>query len=105
MEKLDSIGNVSIPEERSRHILDGGGRSGGHRFGTGTPGKAVFPASWSDDDILDAIGDVTGAGNVVRPAHREDGLFVTGDVNGVEIEVVVRPDGRVRTGSQFTAMS
>lgn len=98
MENPHSIDNVSIPEDRARHILDGEGRSGGHRFGTGTPGKTEFPENWSDDDILDAIREVAGTGTVVGPAHREGDLLIAGEVDGVEIEVVVRPDGRVRTG-------
>lgn len=56
MENPHSIDSVSIPEDRARHILDGEGRSGGHRYGTGTPGKTEFPAGWSDDDILEAKG-------------------------------------------------
>ncbi len=39
MENPHSVDNVSIPEDRARHILDGEGRSGVHRYGTGTPGK------------------------------------------------------------------
>lgn len=98
MENPHSIDNVSIPEDRARHILDGEGRSGGHRYGTGTPGKTEFPVSWSDDDILDAIRLVAGSGTVIGPAHREGDLLITGEVNGVTIRVVVRPIGEVRTG-------
>ena len=98
MENPHSIDNVSIPEDRARHILDGEGRSGGHRYGTGTPGKKEFPVSWSDDDILDAIRLVAGSGTVIGPAHREGDLLISGEVNGVTIRVVVRPNGEVRTG-------
>ncbi len=98
MENPHSIDSVSIPEDRARHILDGESRSGGHRFGTGTPGKTEFPASWSDDDILDAIRQVAGAGAVIGPAHREGDLLISGEVNGVTIRVVVQPNGEVRTG-------
>lgn len=98
MENPHSIDSVSIPEDRARHILDGEGRSGGHRYGTGTPGKTEFPASWSDDDILDAIRQVAGSGTVIGPAHREGDLLISGEVNGVTIRVVVRPNGEVRTG-------
>lgn len=98
MENPHSIDSVSIPEDRARHILDGEGRSGGHRYGTGTPGKTEFPASWSDDDILEAIRQVAGTGTVDRPAHRGGDLVVVGEVNGVTIEVVVQPNGEVRTG-------
>lgn len=98
MENPHSIDSVSIPEDRARHILVGEGLSGGHRYGTGTPGKTEFPASWSDDDILDAIRQVAGSGTVIGPAHREGDLLISGEVNGVTIRVVVRPNGEVRTG-------
>lgn len=58
MDNPHSIETVSIPEDRAKHIPDGEGRSGGHRYGTGTPGKTEFPAAWSDDDILEAIREV-----------------------------------------------
>lgn len=98
MENPHSIDSVSIPEDRARHILDGEGRSGGHRSGTGIPGKTEFPATWSDEDILEAIRQVAGAGIVDRPAHRDGDLVIIGEVNGVTIEVVVQPNGEVRTG-------
>ena len=98
MENPHSIDNISIPEDRARHILDGEGRSGGHRYGTGIPGKTEFPASWSDDDILEAIRQVAGTGTVDRPAHRDGDLVIDGEVNGVSIKVVVQPNGEVRTG-------
>ncbi len=98
MDNPHSIDSVSIPEDRAKHILEGEGRSGGHRSGTGIPGKTEFPASWSDDDILDAIRQVAGTGVVIGSAHREDDLLISGEVNGVTIRVVVRPNGEVRTG-------
>jgi hypothetical protein len=98
MENPHSIDNISIPEDRVRHILDGEGRSGGHRYGTGIPGKTEFPASWSDDDILEAIRQVAENGTVDRPAHRDGDLVIVGEVNGVTIKVVVQPNGEVRTG-------
>jgi hypothetical protein len=98
MENPHSIESVSIPEDRARHILDGEGRGGGHRYGTGIPGKTELPARWSDDDILEAIRQVAGTGTVDRPAHRDGDLVIIGVVNGVTIEVVVQPKGEVRTG-------
>jgi hypothetical protein len=98
MDNPHSIDSVSIPEDRARHILDGEGRSGGHRSGTGIPGKTEFPATWSDEEILEAIRQVAGAGVVDRPAHRNGDLVIVGEVNGVTIEVVVQPNGEVRTG-------
>ena len=35
-----------VTPERAKHILDGDSHGGGHRHGTGKPGKTEFPASW-----------------------------------------------------------
>lgn len=49
------INSLSLPEDRARHSLDGEGRRGGHRFGTGTPARTQFPATGSGKAILDAF--------------------------------------------------
>ena len=45
---------------RREHILDGDpvGNGGGHRGGTGKPGKSEFPPNWSDDEVMHEISDV-----------------------------------------------
>ncbi|MEM7490592.1 MAG: EndoU domain-containing protein [Pseudomonadota bacterium] len=98
VENPHSRDSVFIPEDRARHILDGEGRSGGHRHGTGTPGKTEFPARWSDDDILEAIKEVAGTGAVDRSAHREGDLAIVGEVDGVILKAIVKASGEVRTG-------
>jgi len=98
IENPHSIEGISIPENRARHILDGDGRSGGHRFGTGNPGKTEFPASWTDAEIIEAIRQVAGTGTVVGSAHRVGDLLIGGELNGVRIRVVVQLNGEVRTG-------
>jgi hypothetical protein len=41
--------DIHVTPERTTHILDGEpGGGGGHRHGTGIPGKTEFPASWDD---------------------------------------------------------
>lgn len=87
-----------ISEDRAKHILDGDKSGGGHRSGTGKPGKTEFPKSWSDKKILGEISDVAKNGNVKGPAHRPGEVVKTGTRDGVNIEVVVKPDGSVRTG-------
>jgi len=93
--------NLANPA-RTRHILDGevlpnGAFSGGHRAGTGFPGKSEFPASWSDDQIMHQISDVaTDPLSAVRPGRGGD-VFVTGTRDGVDIEVLLR-DGEIWTG-------
>ena len=44
--------------ERAAHILDGDAIGGGHRHGTGVPGKTEFPASWDDVTGMDNIAAV-----------------------------------------------
>ena len=38
-------------DRAKRHILDGDGTGGGHKAGTGKPGKSEFPKDWSDAKI------------------------------------------------------
>jgi hypothetical protein len=80
----------SIDAQGRKHILDGeenGG--GGHRFGTGRSKKSEFPASWSDDRIIDTIVEIANDPNVVwsKPDHRG---YVTGSktIDGLDILVV-----------------
>jgi RHS repeat-associated protein len=81
-------------EARTRHILDGevrpnGTFGGGHRAGTGFPGKSEFPASWSDEEIMHNISDVaTDPNSVFRPGRGGD-IFATGTRGGIDIEVLL----------------
>lgn len=96
----DPVGNIistPIPEDRAKHILDGDDFGGGHRAGTGVPGKTEFPMDWSDEDILEAIKEVAGTGIIDRPARRPKEYVIVGEVNGVTIETVVKPNGEIRT--------
>lgn len=95
---METYSSPSVLNKGQRHFGTDFEGQGGHRFGTGTPGKTEFPASWSDDDILGAIRQVGGTGTVDRPAHRDGDLVIVGEVNGVTIKVVVQPSGEVRTG-------
>lgn len=64
---------IRLPPERVRHILDGDRWGGGHRHGTGRPGKAEFPASWDDERTIGHIMDVArnpDAQPVWQPNHR-----------------------------------
>jgi Pretoxin HINT domain/Bacterial EndoU nuclease len=92
---------VDLTGANRSHILDGevrpnGTYSGGHRPGTGYPGKSEFPAGWSDDQIIHNISDVaTDPASVVTPKGGAD--FVTGTRSGVDIEVIIR-NGQIKTG-------
>jgi hypothetical protein len=93
--------DLASPARRT-HILDGevrpnGTYGGGHRGGTGFPGKSEFPASWSDDQVMHHISDVATdpASQIVRTQGRD--VFVRGTRDGIEIEVLIR-NGEIWTG-------
>lgn len=88
-----------LSAERAAHILDGepdGG--GGHRSGTGKPGKTEFPASWDDGKVLAAILDVVRRPDST-PGHQEwNGRWVArGTRDDVGIVAVIERDGRIWT--------
>ncbi len=84
-----------ISPDRATHILNGDNTGGGHRAGTGRPGKSEFPDTWSDGKILDEISKVAKNGIIDRNAGRPGEVIKVGVVDGVEIEVVVKQDGFV----------
>jgi Bacterial EndoU nuclease len=89
---------LRMTPERRTHILDGDAYGGGHRHGTGRPGKTEFPASWDDEKIV---------GNILDAAQRPDSPPVyqhwndrwlgAGTRDGVEVSVIVLPSGEVWT--------
>lgn len=87
---------IRFTDDRRAHTLDGDNRGGGHRYGTGRSGKTEFPADWDDDTTVAHILDV---------AHRPDtaefqrrGTWkVQGERDGVEVNVAIKPDGRIWT--------
>lgn len=100
--------DLSSPERRT-HILDGDATGGGHRPGTGTPGKTEFPANWSDDQIMHNISDVATDPKAIPGANNSDKLYTksgkpirntyTSVRDGVEVKVVVEPaTGEIITG-------
>jgi Bacterial EndoU nuclease len=90
---------MRVSDERTTHILhgdeDGGG---GHRHGTGIPGKTEFPANWEDKKIIDAVVDVARRPDLT-PKHQEwnDRWVARGTRDDVEVVVVVARDGRIWT--------
>jgi RHS repeat-associated protein len=85
-----------VDEKGKKHILEGDETGGGHRAGTGVPGKSEFPPDWSDDKILDAISDVATdpASHQVKNGNR---TISKGTRDGVDIETV-HDDTRIITG-------
>lgn len=96
-----------LTPERRRHILGGDpdGRGGGHRPGTGRPGKTEFPAHWSDDEIISRVMQTARAPQrgFIHPRYQTfnvlrefDGVTVLVSVNrsGDVITAYPRPGGR-----------
>jgi hypothetical protein len=96
--RLDAL---RISPERTTHILDGdptpaGG--GGHRSGTGKPGKTEFPAGWDDKKVMDRVLDVARRPDS-PPVHQHwnDRWVCSGTRDRVEVSVVVLRSGEVWT--------
>jgi hypothetical protein len=93
------LDKLFVPTERASHLLDGDGNGGGHRFGTGRPGKTEFPADWDDAKILRVIQDVARAPDQPPIFQSWNGRWLTrGTRDGVEIVVIVAHDGRIWSG-------
>lgn len=88
---------VRVTPERATHILDGDATGGGHRHGTGSPGKTEFPADWDDDTILDAI---TTVAHSPEHVHRQwnQRWKALGEHDNVLVDVIIEPDGTIWTG-------
>jgi hypothetical protein len=87
---------LRLSPERTTHILDGDATGGGHRHGTGSPGRTEFPADWSDDRILDAITAVARHPESVRLQWNER-WRMRGQSGDVWITAIIRPDGTIWT--------
>jgi hypothetical protein len=90
---------IRITPERIVHVLEGDSTGGGHRHGTGKPGKTEFPASWSDEKIIDNALDVARKPDK-PPVHqdRKDTWLCSGTRANVEVSVVVAPSGEIVSG-------
>jgi filamentous hemagglutinin len=81
-----------LDPKAENHVLYGDGpTSGGHLYGVGNPGKSEFPATWTPQDITNAISDIaTDPGTAwSKPAPGNGYVTGTGTINGVDIKVVV----------------
>ena len=87
---------VRMDADRAVHILDGDATGGGHRHGTGRPGKTEFPADWDDATITGHIAAVARGPDTVeqQPNGR---WFLRGERDSVWIIVIVNPDGAIWT--------
>jgi hypothetical protein len=104
------IQNINLSPGRRTHIMDGdaNGVGGGHFPGTEIPGKTEFPERWLPDEndpaapeldatIVGHIEDV--ARNPDSPPRLQDNgrWVVNGTRDGVDIEVIINPDGSIWT--------
>lgn len=89
-----SLDALRIPPERTAHILDGDATGGGHRHGTGSPGKTEFPAHWDDDTTIDII--VSTARSPDSAEFQQNGRWkALGSHDDVKLAIIVMPDGRI----------
>jgi Bacterial EndoU nuclease len=87
---------LHIDAGRAAHILDEDATGGGHRHGTGVPGKTEFPASWDDVTVMDNIAAVARIPDSVH--QQSNGRWrARGERDGVGITVIINPDGAIWT--------
>jgi hypothetical protein len=89
---LDSL---HVAPERAKHILDGDRWGGGHRHGTGRPGKTEFPADWDDEKIIGHVLGVVRAPDDPPVFQANRRWRVHGQRDEVGITVIIQPDGRI----------
>jgi Bacterial EndoU nuclease len=85
---------LRMSPERAIHILDGDATGGGHRYGTGAPGKTEFPSNWGDDKITDSILSV--ARSPESASLQRNGRWkVEGVRDGVTLAVIITVEGNI----------
>jgi hypothetical protein len=97
-ENRPTLDAVRVSPERRTHILDGDDTGGGHRHGTGEPGKTEFPASWQDEKIITNALDVARKPDAppIRQ-DRNDSWLCAGTRESVEVSVVIMRSGEIWT--------
>ena len=89
------LDSVHVAPERAKHILDGDRWGGGHRHGTGRPGKTEFPSGWDDEKIIGHVLDVARAPDDPPVFQANRRWRVHGHRDEVGITVIIQPDGRI----------
>jgi len=93
-----SPADIRLNADRREHILDGDATGGGHRHGTGRPGKTEFPAHWDDDTITGAVLSVARSPDQAPVRQNWNQRWsVRGTRDSVEIVAIVTPDGQIWT--------
>ena len=83
-----------VTPDRRKHILEGNGSAGGHAPGRAMQGKTEFPATWSDDKIIDQIESVANDPESKRAQAARGRTVLEGTREGVVIRVVLGADGK-----------
>jgi Bacterial EndoU nuclease len=83
---------IRVSAARRRHILDGDATGGGHGPGRKVPGKAEFPATLTDDEVIAGVeaiaNDPTCYPGGMMPTGT--GRFkVSGSMKGIRTTVIV----------------
>ncbi|WP_433693506.1 hemagglutinin repeat-containing protein [Herbaspirillum seropedicae] len=95
-------GDSSLLDGKAKkHILDGDSlTSGGHRYGTGSPGKTEFPKNWSDNKISNVISDIATDPSVTWSKPDARGYATTTATrDGVDVKVIYdTKNNRIVTG-------
>ena len=73
--------SVRSDEGRGVYVLD---KSTGHTAESTQPGKTLFPASWSDQQIVDAIRDAIEHGEIKKDGEKR---VVEAEIHGVRLKV------------------
>ncbi|MBL5886573.1 RHS repeat-associated core domain-containing protein, partial [Lelliottia aquatilis] len=84
--------------QRRKHILDGDMTGGGHRPGTGHPGKSEFPAGWSDDRIMHGVSDIATDPSLASTTGRGGRTVTNGTRDGIDIRVIQEKNGDIVSG-------
>jgi len=84
--------------QRRKHILDSDATGGGHRHGTGKPGKSEFPKDWSDDKIMHEISDVATDPKLKSKVLKGGRTATNGTRDGVDIRVIQEKGGDIVSG-------
>jgi EndoU nuclease-like protein len=97
-ENRPALDAARVSPERRTHILDGDDTGGGHRHGTGEPGKTEFPAAWRDEKIIANALDVARKPDAppIRQ-DRNDSWLCAGTRENVEVSVVIMRSGEIWT--------
>lgn len=83
---------VSLSEKRIQHILYGDGTGGGHRHGANKPCKSEFPASWSDEKIIETVKQIAANDNTDWTMQDNGNAVADTKIENLKIRVVMNPE-------------